>query len=48
MNTLTALKILVAVFAVIILVLLGVLFFYNPAKAPVMPTETAPMSSASQ
>jgi len=31
-------KILVIVFAVIIVILLAVLFFYNPAKAPAVPS----------
>ncbi len=35
----TALKTLAIVFAVIIIVLLGVLFFYNPAKAPQLPPD---------
>ena len=35
----TALKALAIVFAVIIIVLLGVLFFYNPAKAPQLPPD---------
>lgn len=34
-----ALKVLVIVFAVIIIVLFGVLFFYNPAKAPQLPPD---------
>ena len=38
MKTLTALKALAIIFAVIIVVLLGVLIFYNPAKAPGSPT----------
>ena len=39
MKALTALKTLAIVFAVIIIVLLGVLFFYNPAKAPQLPPD---------
>ena len=39
MNALSALKVLAVVFAVIIIVLLGVLFFYNPAKAPQLPPD---------
>ena len=34
MKALTALKVLVVIFAVIIIALLWVLFFYNPVKAP--------------
>lgn len=39
MKALSALKVLAIVFAVIIIVLLGVLFFYNPAKAPQLPPD---------
>jgi hypothetical protein len=39
MNALAALKVLAVVFAVIIIVLIGVLFFYNPAKAPQLPPD---------
>jgi hypothetical protein len=39
MNALAALKVLAVVFAVIIIVLFGVLFFYNPAKAPQLPPD---------
>ncbi len=39
MKALTALKALAIVFAVVIIVLLGVLFFYNPAKAPQLPPD---------
>jgi hypothetical protein len=47
MRSLTALKTLAVVFGVVIIILLGVLFFYNPAKAPVAPTGTgAPAPAA--
>ena len=39
MKTLTTLKVMAIVFAVVIIVLLGVLFFYNPAKAPQLPPD---------
>jgi hypothetical protein len=39
MNALATLKVLAVVFAVIIIVLIGVLFFYNPAKAPQLPPD---------
>ncbi len=41
MKSLGALKTLAIVFAVIIIILLGVLFFYNPAKAPQLPPDNA-------
>ena len=33
-------KILVVVLGVIIIILLGILFFYNPAKAPSLPSDS--------
>jgi hypothetical protein len=33
-------KVLVVVLGVIIIVLLGILFFYNPAKAPSLPPDS--------
>jgi uncharacterized protein YxeA len=39
------LKILVIVFAVIIIVLFGILFFYKPVKGPMIPP-TAPISAS--
>jgi uncharacterized protein YxeA len=40
----TAAKILVIVFAIIIIVLMGVLFFYNPAHAPLAPAGNTAVS----
>jgi hypothetical protein len=45
MKTLTALKVLTIVFAVIIIVLLGVLFFYNPAHGPTIPAGSVSTST---
>jgi uncharacterized protein YpmB len=39
-------KIIVIVLGVIIIVLLAVLFFYNPVKAPAVPTESTSTSQA--
>jgi hypothetical protein len=40
------LKALAIVFAVIIIILLGILFFYNPVKGPTIPPESATSSAA--